>query len=530
MRFTILTKFFLSFLITGILLVGLMIGAMQFYTFQNFGEYVDQIELNKLSDLVSGLGKAYKENGNWDSLRHNHKKWTEIFINAGLIDESDPRRNQQQRLPFRPRQGEHEPPGMRPNPNQMHPPGQPPPGPRPTDAPPGNFPPPPDFHLDDSNGQQPRHQVIPIVQGPGPLEVGPRLSLFDKDYELVMGKARSSSGHVFKPIMVDEETIGHLGLQKLDNLSNPLDMYFIKQQKQIIYFVGVVFLIISVLISYFLASHLLSPIKRLSRATRQLSKRQFDTKLEITTTDELGQLASDFNAMIAKLGTYELKQKQWLSDISHELRTPLSILIGEIDAVQDGIRDPDPVLIKSIQAEVFHLKRLIDDLHTLSVEEAKTLKIKKRPVNVLSLLEETHKKFSDRFDEKGISKKSHLNSSQHIKILGDQDRLIQLFSNIIKNSLRYTDAPGHLVIKSKLEDKSILFYFIDTSPGVPPKLINRIFDRLFRADPSRSRKTGGSGIGLAICKNIVESHGGKISAKASKAGGLVIIVEFPTLK
>ncbi len=483
-------------------------GAMQFYTFQNFGEYVDQIELNKLSDLTSLLGEAYKENGNWDSLRHNHKKWSQIFIKAGLIDASDPRRIWQENLPFRPRQGKHPPP--------RHP---------------------RDFHMDDSYEQQlenqPRQkagsQIIPIVQGPGPFEVGPRLSLFDKEYELVMGRARSSLGHVFKSIMVEEETIGYLGLRKLDNPSNPLDRYFIKQQKQIIYLVGGLFLIVSVLISYILASHLLSPIKKLSHATRQLSKRQFDTKLEVTTTDELGQLADDFNAMVAKLGTYELKQKQWLSDISHELRTPLSILIGEIDAVQDGIRDPDPMLIKSIQAEVFHLKRLIDDLHTLSVEEAKILQIKKRSVNVIHLLEETHNKFSDSFKEKGIVKTSNLNLSQQIKILGDPDRLIQLFSNIIKNSLRYTDAPGKLKIKSKLDDQTILFHFQDTCPSVPIELVNRIFDRLFRADPSRSRKTGGSGIGLAICKNIVESHDGKISAKAAKTGGLKIIVEFPTI-
>jgi two-component system sensor histidine kinase BaeS len=480
-RFTILSKFFLSFLITGILLVGLMIGVMQFYTFQNFGDYVDQTQLAQLSGLAEQLGNEYEKNNGWSFLKNNHQEWTRIFIKAGLINPTLNARTEHSTIsPLRP---------------SGPPPRQP-------------------------SGQPPER---------GTLEIGPRVSLFDLEYQRVMGKARSKEGHVFKPIQLEDETVGYLGLKKLEAMSNPMDQYFIKQQKEVIYLVGGLFLIASVLISFTLASQLLSPIKELSRATEDLAKRRFDTKLAITTTDELGQLAGDFNHMIARLGEYELKQKQWLSDISHELRTPLSILIGEIDAVQDGIRKPDPMVIKSIQAEVFHLKRLIDDLHTLATEESKTLQLEKVPLDIVSLLRETQEKFSDSFEEKGVVKILKLeNTGKHI-VLGDPDRIIQLFSNLLKNSLRYTDSPGELIIRQEQSKKLITIHLEDTSPGVPAEMMDRIFDRLFRVDSSRSRKTGGSGIGLAICKNIVERHYGKISATPSESGGLKITMEFPTI-
>jgi len=549
LRFTILTKFFLSFLISGILLVGLMIGAMQFYTFQNFGEYVDQTELNKLTDLVTQLSMVYKEDGDWESIRRNHNKWRQIFIDSGLLDANEGQGPPQPGL--RPDQPQGWPPPPRPigpdhperqfaDPPGAHPgtlpPNGPPPDFPPPDFPPPDFPPPPGSSQppgDNRGGQgdprAPAPPPIQIDQGSGMLEVGPRLSLFDKNYQLVMGRARSNAGHVFRPILFQDEIVGYLGLQKLENLSNPLDEYYLKQQRKILYLVGGLFLLVSVFISFILASQLLSPIKKLSRATQKLAKRQFDTKLNVKTTDELGGLANDFNVMTEQLKGYELTQKQWLSDISHELRTPLAILIGEIDAVQDGIRKPDPTVIKSIQSEVFHLKRLIDDLHTLSIEEAKTLEHKTRPLDVLPLLEETLDWFTEDFLKKEITIETSLGNLSKDRILGDPDRLIQLFSNILKNTLRYTDAPGRLIIRNKVTPESIVIYFEDTAPTVPSEMTKRIFERLFRADLSRSRETGGSGIGLAICKTIVESHGGIISAKGSKLGGLQIQIEFPIM-
>ena len=478
MRFTMLTKFFLSFLITGIILVALLIGAMQFYTFQNFGRYVDKAQLEKLSGLTTALAKAFKENGDWAFLRGNHERWTQIFIETGLIRAGGPHKGQPP---------PHGHPGRRAGPVSGAVPGPP----------------------------------------PDPFEVGPRITLFDAEYRPVMGRARSSEDHLIRPILLDENTIGYLGLRRLLGLSNPLEVYYLAQQKKVIYLLGAVFLIISVMVSFILASHLLSPIKKLSRATRALTDRRFDTHLAVATTDELGQLAKDFNTMAAVLLEYEKRQKQWLSDISHELRTPLSVLIGEIDAVRDGIHKPDPEVITSIQTEALHLRRLVEDLHTLSQEEAERFGLKKQPLDLTVLLEETLGWFEDEFARKGIALVNCLESSGRVSVMGDPDRLTQLFSNLIDNSLRYTDAPGELAVKQITDPSGVTLLFEDSAPGVPQHMHAGIFDRLVRVDSSRNRQTGGSGIGLSICRTIVEKHGGSIHADDSFAGGLQITVRLP---
>ncbi|MCP3876619.1 MAG: HAMP domain-containing protein [Desulfobacteraceae bacterium] len=486
-----------------------MITTIQFLAFQNFSDYVDQMELNKLSTLITLLGEAYEQNQSWDFIRHKHPEWTRILTSTGLIERREPGPEHQL--------GEWAgPPPREPPPHRGYdqaydqgPFQRPPPGPQ-------HGPPPGD--------PRPNSPGRPVS---GMFETGPRLSLFDTDYNVVMGRAPSKKDHVFRSVYSQDILVGYIGLNKLKDLSNPLDVYFLEQQKKVFYLAGALFLLSSVLVSFLLARHLLSPIRKLSSATRSLAKRRFNTKLEVNTTDELGDLAQDFNTMISKLGEYELRQKQWLSDISHELRTPLAILIGEIDAVQDGIRRPDPVAIKSLQAEAFHIKRLIDDLHTLSVAEAQNLQIQKQPVDVLTLLKKVIDQFFDRFFKKGIQLKTALVHDPQIMMSGDPDRLIQLFSNLLKNSLRYTDSPGILTVRFETQDKNIALFFEDTKPGVPSDMISRLFDRLFRVDPSRNRKNGGSGLGLAICKNIVEVHGGDIKALNAASGGLQIKVEFP---
>ena len=459
---------------TGLMLVALMIGAMQFFTFQNFGNYVDRMELEKLSGLSAELALEYRRHGNWEFIRSNPREWMRIFTRQGLIN---------------PRGVIH------PEPRRF--PGAPPPRDRGPDT------------------------------RPNMMAVGPRISLFDTDHKVVMGKALSFEEQVSRPVLLDDRIVGYLGIQKLTHLPSPLDKYYFAQQKKTIYLVGGLFFILSVLISYLLALGFLAPIKKLSKAVRRLGKRQFDTRVDVTGSDELGQLAQDFNIMIDQLADYELKQKQWLSDISHELRTPVAVLISEIDAIQDGIRKPDPEAIQSIQAEVFRLNRLINDLHTLFIEEAKTLDYKMTRTHITELVGQVADRFASEFKSHGISVSRLLEDGQDSVVTVDRDRLNQVFSNIFKNTCQYTDPPARLVMSSCVLEQDILLTFEDTPPGVSDDKLGRLFDRLFRVDPSRSRKTGGSGIGLAICKNIVQRHGGSILALKSDHGGLRIDIRLP---
>lgn len=478
MRFPLLTKFFIAFLTTTAILVGLMIGLIQFFAVENFSDYVDQMELKQLDPLVEQLVEEYEMHESWDFLRQNHKEWRRIFILAGVI------KLPQQRLAPKSRSQQ---------------PGRP-----------LNFPP--------ARMERPAQRKV--------LDVGARLSLFDLDKDHVMGKNPNVEEHTLRKIHSENQMVGYLGLQKMKGLSNPLDLYYLNQQKKLFYMVGFVFLIASVLVSFLLAKLLLNPIQELSTATKALAKRQFDTRLDVRTTDEIGQLTRDFNAMVERLREYDRRQNQWLSDISHELRTPLSILIGEIDAIQDGIREPDPQTIQSLQAEILHLSRLIEDLHMLSVEEARGFEISKKPVNLAVILGQALERFEKRFKTKGIELEWH-SPVETAVINGDQDRLLQLFSNILNNSLKYTDAPGRVSIRTELKKDKIQISIDDTMPDVSEAMLPRLFDRLFRLEPSRNRKSGGSGLGLAICKTIIRAHEGQITALNSRLGGLNIKIEIP---
>ena len=213
--------------------------------------------------------------------------------------------------------------------------------------------------------------------------------------------------------------------------------------------------------------------------------------------------------------------------MSHELRTPLAILRGEIEAMQDGVRDITPERLVSLHDEVNRLGKLVDDLHILFVADSENLLQQKQPVQPLHILQEVITTFETRLEQTGIQLQIHPVEGQRAIIMGSENRLGQLFANLIENSIRYTDCPGILRINHFCSRQDVTMVFEDSSPGVPSEALDRIFDRLYRVDKSRSRALGGSGLGLSICKEIVVGHGGTIRAAHTHLGGLLISIEFP---
>jgi two-component system sensor histidine kinase BaeS len=346
----------------------------------------------------------------------------------------------------------------------------------------------------------------------------------------VAGRAASAKGITLREISLHGKTVGWLGLKKEDRLSDPLDVAFLKQQSQTFYTVGALMLLVAAAVAFLLSRHLLSPVQQLVKGTRALTSRRFDTRITVKTSDELGQLAADFNQMAQTLKHYEQMQRQWISDIAHELRTPLSILQGEIEALQDGVRVANSATLASLHAESIHISKIVSDLHDLSLAESGALHFKKESVNLLQALRECFQKFQGRFREKAIAIIDELGSNEDCIITGDRDRLMQVFSNLLENTLRYTDTPGTLTVRQFITDDQVVVQFADTKPGVPPASISRLCDRLYRVDPSRSRAQGGSGLGLAICKTIVEAHGGKIRLQNAATGGLQVEIMLPLQK
>jgi two-component system sensor histidine kinase BaeS len=365
---------------------------------------------------------------------------------------------------------------------------------------------------------------------PGPRDpkrIGPRLSLFDAGKNPVVGGARTAEDHTLQAIRVDGETVGWLGLRKRERLSHPLDQGFLRQQRKAFYVVGGLMLLLAAVAAFLFSRHMLAPIRRLIEGTRALTRLKFDTRIAVETRDELGRLASDFNELAGTLQQYETRQRQWLSDISHELRTPLSVLQGEIEALQDGVRAPAPETLASLHAEVLRLSRIVEELHDLSTSESGNFRLNRTPLRPVDVLQRTLDLFRRRFEEQHITVEEEPGGDAEVELRADEDRLVQLFSNLLENSLRFTDAPGILKVRHDVGYGAWILHLEDSAPAVPKDSLGRLFDRLFRVDASRSRSRGGSGLGLSICKHIVEAHGGLIQASPGALGGLHVEIRIP---
>lgn len=354
-----------------------------------------------------------------------------------------------------------------------------------------------------------------------------RISLFDENMRVVEGDAISTDDHILKELTVDGKIVGWLGLKKRQKLSGPREKTFLREQSKAFIVIGGLVLVLAALVSFLLSRHLLRPVEQLTGGANALASRKFDTRIQVTTRDELGQLADDFNKMAQTLEKYEHLRRQWLSDISHELRTPISILQGEIEAILDGVREMSTETLESVHAEVMLLGKLIGDLHELSIAETGELSMESGPVKVFRVLESTLRMFEPRFSQKDIAIELDLGDNMDITAVADSDRLAQVFSNILENTLRYTESPGTVRIWQAKYERSLHVNIEDSKPGVTDDALDHLFDRLYRTDPSRSRKNGGSGLGLAIAKSIVEMFGGEILASHSSLGGVRIEIILP---
>jgi len=455
---------------------------------QKFNDYIHQKEIEKLVYLTDALAVYYSENGGWDSLFENTTLWVSLLKNGWL-------------------------------------------------------------ELDPANGEKVQTSIdkdpaiIAINQKVNqpvwdPLDLGARICLFDKDKKFVISTKTFirnfyqeefiTEGCTYLPIKVEGNTAGWLGLVNNQEPTQPLDQMFRHTQSMIFYMLGGLFLVILVFIGITYSKYILRPITRLASATKKVGSLNFNTRIPVESTDEIGELAENFNDMAKKLEHYEQNQKQWLMDISHELRTPLSVLLCEIDALKDGIRKPTQTLLVSLSDEIRHLVKLVNDISDISLIETGIFTVKKKLVKPIPILSHEAYIFKERFESNDMSIEFELEpEATDLKIFSDSNRLMQLFSNIFENAIHYTKKPGRLVIRQNYTENYIRFVFEDSGPGIPDEALPLIFNRLYRADSSRSRKTGGNGLGLAICKSIVERHNGKILARNVEGGGLAIEILLP---
>lgn len=494
-----------------------------FFSFKNFSEYLGNKVLENQDSLISALKSEYINSSGWNNLKNNEMKWDEILESVKPFDE------RKQDAPEMRHPGEPPPEGD----DFMPPPEQNPPLRQPENLREElkkRFP--ERFRRWEKTGRLPfiEDRIKKNMERHGHPPIKGMLSLFDDKKQPVAGRSFSTDNHVLRAIEVNGKTVGWIGIKTNRFPSHPLDSDYLKRQSVIFLFTGICVLILSGLVSYLVSRHLIKPLRELAEATKALTSRNFETRINVKSGDELGQLAEDFNTLAITLKKYEELRIQWLSDISHELRTPVSILRGEIESIQDGVRQFTPETAESLHSEIMRLGRLINDLHDLSTAESGALKIIREPVRPVQILKSALASFGKRIEEQRITVSDLTIDSPEAEVMGDKDRLGQVFSNILENTIRYTFSPGKLLIESNAEKGHITISMEDSAPSVPYESLPRLFDRLFRVDESRSRKNGGSGIGLSICKHIIEIHGGTIKASDSSQGGLKIEIRLPLMR
>lgn len=328
-----------------------------------------------------------------------------------------------------------------------------------------------------------------------------------------------------QPVRVQHQVVGWVFSAPTDRLTQRADINFARQQSRTSWLMMALTTLLAAIVTWRLSRSFLAPVKRLAAATHQLASGDFAARVQVSGRDELSRLASDFNQLARTLEKNEKMRRALMADISHELRTPLAVLHGELEALQDGVRPLTPASLSSLQAEVGTLTKLVDDLYQLSLSDVGALTYRKRAVDVTALLHQAFSVFQERFHARQIH--TELTLPERAVVFGDPDRLMQLFNNLFENSLRYTDPGGRLTVSGLRQGTTLRLTWQDSAPGVSDEQLDRIFDRFYRAEASRNRASGGAGLGLAICQNIVDAHEGQLRAAHSPFGGVAITVLLP---
>lgn len=356
----------------------------------------------------------------------------------------------------------------------------------------------------------------------------PRTALLDEQGVLVVGRGLAQDHDVQRhALQVGNQTIGWLVTRVPSDviMSDAVDQRFQERQLMATWIIVGLSVLLATLVSLLLARLLLAPVRRIAHASHRLAGGDYAVRVLSSSSDELGRLAGDFNRLAYSLERNEQLRRAMMADISHELRTPLAVLRGEIEALQDGLREPSTQTLESLQHEVLLLSKLIDDLYELSLADAGALNYRMESVDPAALVRDIVAPYRERFARREIT--VEVVAQPGLSMLGDAQRLTQLLGNILENSLRYTDGPGRVRLIIEAVDEGVRLIVEDSPPGVPEAMLPRVFERLFRVEASRSREHGGAGLGLAICKRIVQAHGGLITAEDSELGGLRIVMVFP---
>ncbi|MDC2949530.1 sensor histidine kinase [Streptomyces heilongjiangensis] len=283
-------------------------------------------------------------------------------------------------------------------------------------------------------------------------------------------------------------------------------------------------LTVTITITAMVAIRLVRPLRALANAARDPSGRHL--RVPITTKDEISYLAAALNELSERRERTDEQRRVMVSDIAHELRTPLSNIRGWLDAAEDGLADPDSSLVASLQEEADLLQHIIDDLQVLAAADAGSLRLNPRRLSLRELAEQSVSAHQTAAQAGRVTLTGHF--TDDLTIEGDPVRLRQVLGNLLSNAIRHTPPHGSVTVSAHRVEGGVDLHVADTGSGIQPADLPRVFDRFWRAEQSRSRNTGGSGLGLPIVRHLVHAHGGEVSVTSRPGRETVFTVRLPT--
>ena len=284
-------------------------------------------------------------------------------------------------------------------------------------------------------------------------------------------------------------------------------------------------LLLGLLAAVLLAPALARPLRRLTESARRMQRGELDVRVAPAGAPELRELGQAFNRLAETLEHLEQIRRDAAADVAHELRTPLAGIVSRIEAAQDGVLPDEHANLEAMHTEALRLARLIEDLGKLAEAQKPGLTLKKEPIDLRELVDERARIYTDQLQAKGIVLEERLGAAS---AYGDRGRIVQIVDNLLSNALRYTDAGGTVTIDVSQRDSVAVLDVSDTGIGIAGEDLPYIFERFWRGERSRARRTGGAGIGLAIVSELVRAHGGRIDVQSKPGEGSRFRVTLPS--
>lgn len=330
-------------------------------------------------------------------------------------------------------------------------------------------------------------------------------------------------------VVVDGQIAGTVIRTGVMPARNPTEEAFLERTGNGLLWGAIGAAIVAVLLGLALARNLTRPLRRLTAAIHAMAAGDLEQSVDINSHDEIGELAGAFNSMSSQLAQSNQARKQMTADIAHELRNPLLVITGYIEALRDGVLRPTPERFDMMHEEAQHLQRLVTDLRTLSLADAGELALVKQTIAPAALLSRVAEAYAPAAEKAGIQLAVAPTAAAAPDIDVDIERMVQVLANLVTNALRYTPKGGEVTLGAQQERECVALTVRDSGQGIEPDVLPHVFDRFYRADKARTQNGDESGLGLAIARSIVASHGGMVSVDSEVGKGSTFKILLPSM-